>query len=121
MSLVDRPGDDGHTPPWIEVCRLTRYTFLRRVRRLSRQTYHPPTALASEVVTPDELASIAEIAAMLGVTERTAQRYAERSDFPAPLETIAGGRIRVWRRADVDAWAATTLPLPRPGRPPKKN
>jgi predicted DNA-binding transcriptional regulator AlpA len=89
------------------------------MQRLSRQTYHPPTALASEAVTPDELASIAEISAMLGVTERTAQRYVERDDFPAPIDTIAGGRIRVWRRVDVDLWASKTLPLPRTGRPRK--
>jgi predicted DNA-binding transcriptional regulator AlpA len=66
-----------------------------------------------------ELASISEIAELLGVTERTAQRYAQRSDFPAPVDTIAGGRIRVWRRRDVERWAKKTLPLPRPGRPPK--
>jgi predicted DNA-binding transcriptional regulator AlpA len=65
-----------------------------------------------------ELASIAEIAEMLGVTDRTAQRHAERPDFPAPVDVVAGGRIRIWRRADVEAWARVTLPLPT-GRPPK--
>lgn len=69
-------------------------------------------------MTPDELAGIAEIAAMLGVTDRTAQRYAEREDFPAPAGTVAGGRIRVWRRADVGRWAKAHLPLPT-GRPRK--
>lgn len=69
---------------------------------------------------PDELASIAEIAAMLGVTKRTAQRYAERNDFPPPIDTIAAGRIRVWRRKDVERWGkANPRPLPRSGRPPK--
>jgi predicted DNA-binding transcriptional regulator AlpA len=66
-----------------------------------------------------ELASIHEIADLLGVTERTAQRYAQRNDFPAPVDTIAGGRIRVWRRRDIEHWARRTLPLPRPGRPKK--
>ncbi len=75
-----------------------------------------PATLAA--VTPDELASIHEVAAMLGVTERTAQRYAERPDFPAPVEVIAGGRIRVWLRADVGAWAKAILPL-QTGRPRK--
>jgi prophage regulatory protein len=70
-------------------------------------------------MTPDELASIAEIAKMLGVTERTAQRYVDRADFPAPVDTIAGGRIRVWQRVDVEAWGEAHLPLPRPGRPRK--
>jgi predicted DNA-binding transcriptional regulator AlpA len=70
-------------------------------------------------MTPDELASIAEVAQLLGVTERTAQRYVGRADFPAPVDTIAGGRIRVWRIEDVKAWGKAHLPLPRPGRPPK--
>jgi predicted DNA-binding transcriptional regulator AlpA len=66
-----------------------------------------------------ELASIAEVAELLGVTVRTAQRYVEREDFPAPLDTVAGGRLRIWRRIDVEHWAARTLPLPRTGRPRK--
>jgi predicted DNA-binding transcriptional regulator AlpA len=65
-----------------------------------------------------ELASIAEVAEILGVTVRTAQRYVDRDDFPAPLDTVAGGRLRVWRRIDVVEWAARTLPL-RTGRPRK--
>ncbi len=74
-------------------------------------------------MTPDELASIAEIAAMLDVSERTAQRYTERADFPPPIETIAAGRIRVWRREDVRRWDREHRvdgALPRPGRPPKE-
>jgi predicted DNA-binding transcriptional regulator AlpA len=66
-----------------------------------------------------ELASIAEVAEMLGVTVRTAQRYVDRDDFPAPLDTVAGGRLRVWRSVDVEAWAARMLPL-QTGRPPKQ-
>jgi predicted DNA-binding transcriptional regulator AlpA len=89
------------------------------MQRVSRQTFHPLAPLASTAVTPDELASIAEVAAMLGVNERTAQRYVRRHDFPAPIDTIAGGRIRVWRRKDVERWGNKTLPLPRTGRPPK--
>jgi prophage regulatory protein len=69
-------------------------------------------------MTPDELAGIAEIATMLRVTDRTAQRYADRPDFPPPVGTVAGGRIRVWRRSDVEVWAKKTLPL-QTGRPPK--
>jgi predicted DNA-binding transcriptional regulator AlpA len=71
-------------------------------------------------MTPDELASIAEVAGLLGVTERTAQRYAGRGDFPPPVDRVAAGRIRVWRRADVEAWGKAHLPLPRTGRPPKR-
>jgi prophage regulatory protein len=61
-----------------------------------------------------ELASIAEIAALLGVPKRTAARYSERDDFPAPVDVLSVGRI--WRRSDVEQWAKTHLPL-RAGRP----
>jgi len=61
---------------------------------------------------PEELASVVEIAQMLGdVPLRTAQRWVNRSDFPAPVETLAVGRI--WRRVDVEQWAKKTLPLKR--------
>lgn len=69
---------------------------------------------------PDELASIAEIASLLDVTVRTARRYTERDDFPEPVDTIAGGRIRVWHRLDIERWGRETLPL-RTGRPPAKS
>jgi hypothetical protein len=67
-------------------------------------------------VAPDELASLAEISAMFEVTKRTAQRYVERPDFPAPIERLATGRI--WRRSTVEAWGRDHLPLPQ-GRPRK--
>lgn len=63
---------------------------------------------------PEDLAGLAEIAEMLGVTRRTAQRYIARPDFPEPEQRLAGGRV--WTRVDVDAWAKTNLPLPT-GRP----
>jgi hypothetical protein len=81
--------------------------------------FRPDRPLGSPTMAPDELASIHEIAQLLEVTERTAQRYAQRPDFPAPVDTIAGGRIRVWRSRDVERWAKRTLPLPRAGRPRK--
>lgn len=63
---------------------------------------------------PEELAGLAEIAAMLNVTKRSAQRYIARADFPDPYGHLAGGRV--WRRADVEKWA-TILPL-KPGPKP---
>jgi hypothetical protein len=66
---------------------------------------------------PEELAGLAEIAAVFGVTKRTAAKYTRHSAFPEPLgETAAGGRI--WRRAEVERWGEEHLPL-LPGRPPK--
>ncbi len=61
-----------------------------------------------------ELAGLAEIAAMFGVTKDTALKYADRPDFPEPLDRLASGRI--WRRSDVEQWGRANLPLP-PGRP----
>jgi prophage regulatory protein len=74
--------------------------------------------LRSLGVSPDEVVGVAEIAKALGVTKRTAIRYSQRPDFPAPLATLSSGRV--WRRDDVEAWAKRTLPLPRTGRPRKE-
>lgn len=82
--------------------------------RLSR----PLRAIALAGVSPDELASVYEIAEMLGVSKRTAARYVDRPDFPPPFDTLAVGRI--WRRKDVERWAKATLPLKRTGRPRKE-
>jgi predicted DNA-binding transcriptional regulator AlpA len=76
----------------------------------------PPRLLRSDRVAPEELASIAEIAEMLGVTKRTVYRYIERSDFPDPLGRVSAGPI--WLRSEVEAWGKEHLPLP-PGRPRK--
>jgi len=67
---------------------------------------------------PDEVVGLSEIAESLGVSKRTAVRYAERSDFPKPLARLRAGIV--WKREDVERWAKATLPLPRTGRPPKK-
>ncbi len=80
--------------------------------------FRPPPPIGSAGVAPDELASLFEISRMLGVTKRTVQRYAERPDFPEPIDRLAAGRV--WRRADVEAWAREHLPLPT-GRPPRRD
>ena len=67
-------------------------------------------------VTPDELAGLAEVAEICKVSKDTALKYARRPDFPAPLDRLASGPV--WKRAQVEAWAKETLPLPT-GRPPK--
>jgi predicted DNA-binding transcriptional regulator AlpA len=66
---------------------------------------------------PEEVVGLSEIAESLGVTKRTAVRYATRPDFPKPLARLRAGIV--WKRDDVDVWAAKTLPLPRTGRPRK--
>jgi predicted DNA-binding transcriptional regulator AlpA len=67
-------------------------------------------------VPSEELASIAEVAEILGVTRRTVHRYVDRHDFPKPIGELAAGRV--WLRAEVEIWAKATLPLPE-GRPRK--
>jgi predicted DNA-binding transcriptional regulator AlpA len=61
-----------------------------------------------------ELAGLAEVAAICGVSKRTASSYAKRGDFPEPIDRLASGPV--WRRAEVAEWARVHLPLP-PGRP----
>lgn len=76
------------------------------------------SALASLGVSSEEIVGLVEIAEMFGVTKRTAARWRSRPDFPEPLARLSAGLI--WRRVDVEKWAARTLPLPRTGRPPKE-
>ena len=64
------------------------------------------------------LVGLAEVAELLSVTKRTASAYTTRDDFPAPVQRLAA--TPVWRRDEVQAWAARTLPL-RTGRPAAKN
>jgi predicted DNA-binding transcriptional regulator AlpA len=59
------------------------------------------------------LAGLAEVAALLGVSKRTATRYTNRDDFPAPLARLAAGPI--WLEDDVRKWQQTTVV--RRGRP----
>ena len=78
------------------------------------QTVIRPIAYGSPVSL--ELLGLAEVAELLGVTKRTATRYAQRSDFPEPIARLRAGPI--WLRKDVVAWARSGPP-PRPGRPLK--
>ncbi len=68
-------------------------------------------------VSPEELLGLVDISRLLNVTMASAQRYADRDDFPEPLGRIAAGRV--WLRDQVEAWAKETLPLPT-GRPRKE-
>lgn len=56
-----------------------------------------------------ELAGLAEVAALLHVSKRTASRYTERPDFPEPLQRLASGPI--WSANEVSRWADQHLPF----------
>ena len=53
------------------------------------------------------LAGLAEVAALLGVSKRTATRYTNRNDFPEPVARLAAGPI--WLEDDVREWKRTTV------------
>jgi prophage regulatory protein len=63
-----------------------------------------------------QVVGLAEVAALLGVSKRTATRYTAREDFPEPAAVLAMGPI--WCRAEVEAWISKG-PIRR-GRPPRK-
>lgn len=51
-----------------------------------------------------ELAGAAEIRRMFGgVSRQRVQQIVNRKDFPEPFDVLDMGKV--WRRADVEAWA----------------
>ncbi len=53
----------------------------------------------------DRLMSLAEVAAHLDVTPSRVSQIAKRPSFPEPVRTI--GRVRLWDRRAIIAWAKT--------------
>ncbi len=54
------------------------------------------------------LVGVAEIRAMLQVSRQRVDALTRGEDFPPPVADLQGGRI--WRRADVERWAAAQDP-----------
>lgn len=51
-----------------------------------------------------ELAGAAEIGRMFGgISRQRVQQIVNREDFPRPLDVLDMGKV--WKRADVEAWA----------------
>jgi prophage regulatory protein len=77
-----------------------------------------PIAVTLAGMSPDDLVGLAEIAKMVGRTKRTVRRWHDEREhgFPEPAARLSAGLV--WRREDVERWAAEHLPLPT-GRPPK--
>jgi predicted DNA-binding transcriptional regulator AlpA len=76
-----------------------------------------PSASSSTLrVMSPELAGLAEVAEIFGVTKRTAWNYTQRDDFPEPVDRLASGPI--WRLADIERWKDEHRPPLPPGRPP---
>jgi predicted DNA-binding transcriptional regulator AlpA len=53
-----------------------------------------------------EVAAVAEIAELLGVSRQRVYRLIERSDFPQPIAELSVGRV--WRTTDIQKWARRT-------------
>ena len=53
-----------------------------------------------------ELVGLAEIAELLGVTRQRVHQLSKTPGFPAPVVTLAAGRI--YDRKDVERWARAT-------------
>jgi prophage regulatory protein len=58
-------------------------------------------------MSPNEIASLKEVAELLGVGKRVAARYVDRPDFPEPIDRLDVGRI--WRIEDVERWGEANL------------
>ena len=52
------------------------------------------------------LVGVAEIAELLGLTRQRVNQLAREEGFPKPEAELTAGRI--WKRADVEAWAKRT-------------
>lgn len=48
-----------------------------------------------------------DVLAALGISAATLQRLVARGEFPKPRRLSAEGRAVAWRRADIEAWAAS--------------
>lgn len=57
------------------------------------------------------LVALSDIAEMLGGVSRTrTTEITNRATFPAPLDTVASGKVRVWDRTAVEEWIRTYRP-----------
>jgi len=63
-----------------------------------------------------ELVGLADAARRLGHAPNTVWRWSRNSDFPAPAAKIAGRKV--WRFAEIEAWARSR---PTRGRPKRED
>jgi len=60
------------------------------------------------------LVALSDVAEMLGGVSRTrATEITNRDTFPAPVDVVASGRVRVWDRDAVVAWIREHRPSQR--------
>ena len=63
---------------------------------------------------PDDLLTITEVGALVGLSVETIRTYRRRGTFPTPDRHFE--RTPVWRRDTIEQWAKARR---APGRPPK--
>jgi prophage regulatory protein len=59
--------------------------------------------MVTMVLSVHHLVGAAEIGRMLGVSRQRVQQLIKRDDFPEPDVVLEMGKV--WKRADVEAWA----------------
>lgn len=109
VSMWEEPSGrwraQAETDPSLRASAETRDRCLARIRRLAIERTDAragPLVLTVEVL--PRLVGVAEAAQILGWDKRRLITYVDRGRFPEPVERLASGRI--WRRADVEAYAA---------------
>jgi predicted RNase H-like HicB family nuclease len=93
--------------PEVTASGATRERCLAGLRRALERTLpagHRREPVTIVVETLPALAGVAEAADVLGWDKRRVVTYIDRGSFPEPVQSLASGRV--WRRADVEAYAA---------------
>ncbi len=88
-----------------EVRTTTREGCVRGLRRVAGRDAHLVIELTPELV------GVSEAAALLGWDRRRVATYVGRGAFPAPVASLASGRV--WRREDVEAFGRDRARRPR--------
>ena len=69
--------------------------------------------VAPESYEPGGLLGATDVARLLGVSRQRLYQLAERSGFPLPADRLARGAL--WRREDIEAFAAARPPMAKAG------
>ncbi len=84
---------------WVEAIRLTR-------AHLNRKWNHEQDGREDDRASAGELVGPVEVAELLGTKANTVHAWASRQLLPAPWATVSGTRL--YRRDDIEQWAAET-------------
>ena len=121
-AVMTQAGDGRWTAaldgdPAVRASGATRERCLAGLRRAVDRAV-PPRArrepLTIVVETYPLLAGVAEAAEVMGWDKRRVVTYIDRGSFPEPVQSLASGRV--WRRSDLEAYAADWRARHRPVR-----